>query len=141
MSSPTALGTCYFKPVPHQPWAQPGGTKAPRPVEEPTHPQAFTTWCSGGSTLGWEEHRAGGAGAGTGQGGFPGAVGSLEGHVRIRVDVKSISDKGNHMHRGSEVRKGLAGRGFIRERGAVCKDFMWPKCRVWLEKRLVLGHQ
>ena len=95
----------------------------------------------------WDRTRSGSAQAfkGTGHDAHPGVdtVGGLglEGQVRIRVDVKSISDKGNHMHRGSEVRKGLAGRGFIRERGAVCKDFMWPKCRVWLEKRLVLGHQ
>ena len=36
----TALGRCYFRPVPSQPWAQPGDTEAarppgaPRPVEE-----------------------------------------------------------------------------------------------------------
>ena len=59
MSSPTAVGTCYFKPVPHQPWTQPGDTKAPRPVEEPDtssslyHPVQWWKH-SGLKTQGWE---------------------------------------------------------------------------------------
>ena len=94
MSSPTALGTCYFKPVPHQPWAPPGNRKAPRPVEGPDtssglyHPVQW--WKHSGWNTGLVGRRAGG-----GQGGLPGAVGSLGGQVRIRVDVKRISGKGN----------------------------------------------